>query len=49
MKTPIYKAFILTSSGKKVEGYGKTMMAACLDAKAKAEAMAKAQPKGGAK
>lgn len=49
MKTPIYKAFILTSSGKKVEGYGKTMMAACLDAKGKAEKADKAQPKGGAR
>jgi hypothetical protein len=49
MKPPTtYKAFILTSSGKKVEGYGKTMMAACLDAKAKAEAQDKAKT-GGAK
>lgn len=47
MKQPLYKAFILTSSGKKVEGYGKTMMAACLDAKAKAEAMAKTKTGGG--
>jgi hypothetical protein len=49
MKTPIYKAFILTASGKRVEGQGKTMMAACLDAKAKAEKADKAQQKGSAK
>jgi hypothetical protein len=49
MKPPTtYKAFILTASGKRVEGQGKTMMAACLDAKAKAEAQAKAKT-GGAK